>query len=82
MMALRSTQKESYDEDPYQYFIKEEKNQQSIIDALINLEARDGDSFQQVIEYAPKEIKDELFERFSEENKEIKSSNIAYRMVS
>jgi len=82
MMTLRSSNRESYEWDPYQNFIKSERWDNSIIDALIILESNDESSFQQIIEYAPKKIKDELYERFQEENRENKSSNIAYRMVS
>lgn len=82
MMTLRSSNRESYELDPYKNFIKNERWDNSIIDALIILESNDENSFQQIIEYAPKKIKDELYERFQEENRENKSSNIAYRMVS
>lgn len=82
MMTLKSSNRESYEWDPYQNFIKNERWDNSIIDALIILESNDESSFQQIIEYAPKKIKDELYERFQEENRENKSSNIAYRMVS
>ena len=81
MMSLRSTWVEWYDNDPYQKFIKW-KNKDAVIDALTILEANDSDSFQQLMIYAPKEIKDELYKKFYDENKNERSSNIAYRIVS
>lgn len=83
MMALKSVEQESFEEDPYQIFKSSiwTDNVDAIKDALIILEANDNDSFQQIIEYAPKLIKDDIYERFSNDNFQERSSNIAYRMV-
>ncbi len=83
MIALKSVEQESFEEDPYQIFKSSiwTDNVDVIKDALIVLEANDNDSFQQIIEYAPKLIKDDIYERFSNENFQERSSNIAYRMV-
>lgn len=82
MMSLRSSQLDSYENDPYQIFVNSKTNNQSIEDALIILESTDSDSFQQIIQYAPKEIKDSIYNKFAEDNEKEKSSNIAYRLVS
>ena len=82
MMALRSPQQEAMENDPYQVFIVWKTNEQAIIDALIVLEANDNDAFQMIVQYAPKNVKDAIYEKFAEENWKDKSANIAYRIVS
>ena len=82
MMALKSPQQDPMENDPYQKFIIWKTNNQAIIDALTVLEANDSEAFQIIVQYAPKNIKDAIYNKFAEENWKDKSANIAYRIVS
>ena len=81
MQSLREIPKK-WEFDPYQTFIKDIGNVDSIKEALVKLEKNDPESFEIIAPYAPDNLKEELYNEFYVENQENKSSNIAYRIVS
>lgn len=66
----------------YKSFVKDVSDDQSIEDALKILEAEDSDRFIQIAAWIPTNIKKNLLKDFKEDNKQDRSMNIAYRMVS